>query len=97
MIRNVTMVKLRHDHDPELARRALEEIQTLDIQGMIDLVAGRDLALRDGTWDLVITADFEDEAAYRRYDQDDEHNRMRRELFGPVAEQIARAQFALPA
>jgi hypothetical protein len=95
MIRNVTMVKLRHDHDPALAERALVEIQTLRIEGM-ELVAGRDLGLRGGTWDLVITADFEDEAAYHRYDEDEEHNRMRRELFAPVAEQIARAQFRLP-
>jgi hypothetical protein len=96
MIRNVTIIELRHDHDPELAARALAEIRTLKVEGMVELVAGRDLKLRDDTGDLVVTADFEDEAAYHRYDEDEEHNRMRRELFGPIAAHIARSQFELP-
>jgi Stress responsive A/B Barrel Domain len=96
MIRNVTILLLRTDHDPALADRALKEIRTLQVDGMVQLVAGRDMKLKDGAWDLVITADFVDAAAYRRYDEDDEHNRMRRELFGPISQQIARAQFELP-
>ena len=74
----------------------MREIQTLEIEGMGKIVAGVDLGLKPGNWGLAITADFVDEAAYRRYDTDDEHNRMRRELFAPISEEMARAQFYLP-
>ncbi|HLI00364.1 MAG TPA: Dabb family protein [Acidimicrobiales bacterium] len=96
MIRNVTVVKLKPDADQSLADRAVAEIQTLEIDGMVSIVAGRDLGLKEGTFDLVVTCDFVDEAAYRRYDTDGEHDRMRRELFFPISEQIVRAQLALP-
>jgi hypothetical protein len=38
-------------------------------------------------------AEFEDEAAYRAYDTDAEHNRIRRELLAPIAERIERFQY----
>jgi hypothetical protein len=96
MIRNVTTARLRADADPALVVRAVAEIQTLEIEGMGSIVAGVDLGLKPGNWNLAITADFVDEAAYLRYDTDDEHNRMRRELFAPICEDMARAQFLLP-
>ena len=40
--------------------------------------------------------DFPDEDAYRRYDLDEEHNRIRRELFAPISSEIRRIQFRLP-
>ncbi len=61
--------------------------------GLLAMHTGRDLALRGGTWDMAITVDLVDEDAYRRYDRDDEHNRIRRELFDPVSDEIARVQF----
>jgi hypothetical protein len=96
MIRNVTTGRLRPDADPTLVDQAVAEIQTLKIEGMESIVAGVDLGLKPGNWHLAITADFVDEAAYRRYDTDDEHNRMRRELFAPICEDMARAKFLLP-
>jgi hypothetical protein len=39
--------------------------------------------------------DLADADAYRRYDQDDEHNRIRRELLGPLCSEIARVQIAV--
>lgn len=96
MIRNVTVVKLNPDADQALADRAVAEIRTLQIEGMVSISAGRDLGLKEGTFDLVVTCDLVDEEAYRRYDTDDEHNRMRRELFFPISEQIVRAQYLLP-
>ena len=41
---------------------------------------------------LAIVADFEDEAAYRGYDQDAEHNRLRG-LLAAHSERVARVQF----
>lgn len=96
MIRNVTVCKLAAGADEALADRAIAEIQQLRVDGMVSISAGRDLKLKDGTFDLVVTCDLVDEAAYRRYDTDEEHNRMRRELFFPISEQIVRAQYLLP-
>jgi hypothetical protein len=53
---------------------------------------GVDAGLREGNWDYTITADFADVEAYRAYDLDDEHNRIRRELFAPIAEDTVRIQ-----
>ena len=36
-----------------------------------------------------------DDDAYRVYDADPEHNRIRRELFAPISSSIQRIQFAL--
>jgi hypothetical protein len=95
MIRNVVMGKLRAGADTAVLDEALAAMRALRVDGMTRLDCGADARLRDGTWDYAITADFVDDAAYRRYDGDEEHNRIRRELFGPVSEQVARVQFVV--
>ena len=95
MIRNVVMVQLTEDHD----RATVAEIQAgfcaLDCPGTISYTLGDDLGLKDGAWSFAIVADFVDEAAYRGYDLDAEHNALRDRL-KPHAAQIARVQFSLP-
>jgi hypothetical protein len=81
MIRNVVVVKLAAGHD------AAEVAKLQD--GL------RNLGLRDGNWSFAIVGDFTDEAAYRGYDADDEHNRLRAQL-APHVEQICRVQYQLP-
>ena len=49
-------------------------------------VACRELTTR-------ITNDWQDADAYRVYDADEEHNRLRREIFAKVCQDIARVQF----
>ena len=95
MIRNVVMGRLRPDADPGLLDRGLAGLRALRVEGMLSLECGRDAGLRDGNWDYAITADFVDADAYRRYDEDEEHNRLRSEAFGPVSEQVARVQFTV--
>ena len=51
------------------------------------------MGLRPGAWSFAITSDFVDAEAYRVYDAEAEHNRIRREQFDPVCEEIARVQF----
>jgi hypothetical protein len=51
--------------------------------------------LREGGWDYAITNDWADEASYRAYDADEEHNRLRREIFGVISREIARAQIEI--
>lgn len=71
-------------------------LQTLSIPGMKNFVGGPDLGLRDGNADFALTADFDDVDGWRRYDEDEEHNRIRRELAAPITERGDRAQFEVP-
>ena len=97
MIRNVVMGRLHPDADRGQLEAGLAGLRALCIDGQIDglvsLDCGADAGLREGNWDYAVTADLVDEQAYRRYDEDEEHNRIRRELLGPVSEQIVRVQF----
>jgi stress responsive alpha/beta barrel protein len=95
MIRNVVVGRLRPDADPTLIEKGLAGVTALDIEGMSAVHVGRDAGLRAGNWDYAITADFVDEAAYHRYDSDEEHNRLRREYFGPASAEIVRIQFVV--
>jgi len=93
MIRNVVVGRVR----PEVPRQQIEEalaaIVALDPPGCLDMRVGVDAGLREGNWSFSITADFTDEDAYRRYDLEEEHNRVRRELIGPICEDVVRIQF----
>jgi hypothetical protein len=85
--------RLKPDADRALLEEALAGMRALQVEGMLELRAGTDAGLREGNWDYGITADFADEAAYRRYDADEEHNRLRREGFGVVSAEVVRTQF----
>lgn len=81
----------------EQVEAALQALRDLRVDGVeLDLAAGRDLGLRAGNASYTITVDLVDEAAYRAYDLDGEHNRIRRELFAPISGSIERVQFRLP-
>lgn len=95
MIRNVVLAKLKPGHDAAEVQRLQECFRNLNLPGTQRFTVGTDAGLRDGNWDFVIVADFDDVAAYRRYDEDAEHNRLRARL-APMIEQISRAQLELP-
>ena len=95
MIRNVVVGRLRDGVALEQVRPALAAIAALDPPGLVACRVGTDLRLREESWDFSITSDFRDEDSYRAYDAEAEHNRIRRELFAPLCEQIVRVQFAL--
>jgi hypothetical protein len=59
---------------------------------MIANNVGTDLGLRDGGWSFAITNDWQDADAYYIYDADPEHNRLRREIFAQICQDIARVQ-----
>lgn len=77
--------------------RALAAIVALEPAGCLTVDAGVDAGLRAGNWSFAITGDFADEAAYRRYDHDVEHNRVREEMFALICEEIVRVQFQVAA
>ena len=99
MIRNVVMGRLHPDADLEQLEAGLAGLRALcgdgGIEGLVSLTCGRDAGLREGNWDYAVTADLVDEQAYVRYDEDEQHNRIRRELLGPLSEQIVRVQFVV--
>lgn len=101
MIRNVVLGRLRPTDDPARAAAdsdrldaALAALAALPFPGCAAVHVGRDLGLREGGWSFAITSDWADEASYRAYDLDEEHNRLRREEFAVVCDEIARVQFA---
>jgi len=93
VITHIYVAKLRPDATDEKVAVWLEAIRGLQIDGLSELRCGVDLGLRDGNDDVAITADFEDVEAWRRYDQDELHNRIRAEHAKPVVESQQRCQF----
>ncbi|GAA4694599.1 hypothetical protein GCM10023215_35310 [Pseudonocardia yuanmonensis] len=97
MIRNVVVGTVRPGVAREEIERALQALLDLRVEGVeLRMVAGLDLGLREGNASYALTVDLDDEEAYRIYDRDVEHNRIRRELFAPISERIDRIQFRLP-
>jgi stress responsive alpha/beta barrel protein len=71
----------------------LQAIDALDIEGMLEIRSGSDLDLREANWDVAITADFSDVAAWHRYNDDALHNQIRNEHAKPIVEAQQRVQF----
>ncbi|HXC79671.1 MAG TPA: Dabb family protein [Candidatus Acidoferrum sp.] len=92
MIRNFAILKLRSDVRPDQIDELFEALGRLRVNGMSGLIVHRDAALRPGNCDVLVVSDLEDEEAYRRYDSDEEHNRIRRELVAPITERAERIQ-----
>jgi len=93
VIRNVVVGRLKPGVGADEIRKGLDAIVALDPPGLVDVKVGVDAGLREGNWDFAITSDFADVGSYQRYDLEDEHNRIRRELFAPICEQLVRIQF----
>jgi hypothetical protein len=91
MIRSIALLRARGGHDRARMEEILEELRAMQIPGLIRMWTGSDLGLRQGNWEYAIVSDLEDADAYRLYDADAEHNRLRAEL-APLVEQIARCQ-----
>ncbi len=94
MIRNVVMVKLADGADRDAVASVQDGFRALDPPGCVAYTLGDDLGLKDGGWSFAIVADFVDEASYRAYDLEAEHNRLRDRLAPHVAA-LGRVQFAL--
>ena len=94
MIRDVVVGRVRPGTDLGSVQEALDAIVALPVPELVDVRVGRDAGLRPGAWSFAITSDFVDAEAYRAYDTEAEHNRIRHEMFDPVCEEIARVQFS---
>ncbi len=93
MIRSVAVFKLRPGAADADVQRLVDALLGLQVPGLLNLSVGRDAGLREGNLDLAVVADLADEEAYRAYDADPEHNRIRRELAAPITERGERVQY----
>lgn len=65
--------------------------RTLD--GLVSYNCGPNAGLTAGAADFAVSAVFESEDAWHAYDTADEHNRIRREVFGPYVAERKVIQF----
>ena len=97
MIRNVVVGRVRPGTPVEDVERALQALRDLTVDGVeFRMLCGVDAGLRPDGASYALTCDFVDEDAYRVYDADTEHNRIRREMFAPLSASLERVQFRLP-
>jgi hypothetical protein len=94
VIRSVVLIELTAGADGDEVAAVQEGFRGLNIPGTMSYTLGNDIGLREGNWSFAIVADFTDSDAYRAYDDDAEHNRLRARL-SPHAATIARVQFEL--
>jgi hypothetical protein len=84
-------VTLKPDTPPERVAEILAQLKAIPFAGLTGMTIGVDAGLREGNAGAAVVSDFEDEASYRAYDADAEHNRVRREL-APMVDHIERCQ-----
>jgi len=95
VIRHIVTFRLNATATAEAVERIRSELARLTCPGRVAFTMGPDLGLHHGNLDLALVADFVDLDAYRAYDADAEHDRIRRELIAPISERIERCQFQL--
>ena len=93
MITHIYVAKLKPGVSDEKVTAWLDAIRGLSIEGMLELRCGPDLGLREGNYDVAITCDFVDQAAWHRYNDDTLHNQIRAEHAKPIVEDQRRVQF----
>jgi Stress responsive A/B Barrel Domain len=93
VISHIYVAKLKPGTSDDLVVAWLAAIQALEIDGMREIQSGADLGLREGNWDVAITADFTDVAAWHRYNDDATHNQIRSDHAKPIVEAQQRVQF----
>ena len=95
MVRSVALFRFRPGTTQEQIDTITDALQSLDIPGLVTLSFGADLGLREGNLSFAFVLDFQDEHSFRRYDADEQHNRIRRDLIAPIAERVERCQYPI--
>jgi len=93
LITHIYVAKLKPGTSDAQVVDWLDAIRRLKIDGMLELACGVDLGLREGNYDVAITADFVDAEAWHRYNDDKLHNEIRAEHAKPIVEDQRRVQF----
>lgn len=95
MIRSVVLFSVKEGTRPEQLDAIVRAMNAIPFEGCSRWELVRDLRLRAGNMPYAFASEFDDEAAYRAYDNDGEHNRIRRELLAPIVEKLERFQYAV--
>lgn len=95
MLHHVVLFRWREGVPAGYAETARDELlrYAATLTGVVSYHCGPNAGYTDGAADFGITAVFDNVDAWRRYDTDDEHNRIRREVFAPWAESRTVIQF----
>jgi hypothetical protein len=93
LITHIYVAKLKPGVDDATVVAWMDAIRGLQFDGMIDLRCGSDLGLREGNYDIGITADFDNAEAWHRYNDDTGHNQIRAEYAKPIVAAQRRIQF----
>lgn len=95
MIRNIVLFSVKEGTRPEQLDAIVRAMKAIRFDGCLRWELVRDLVLREGNMPYAFVSEFEHEAAYRAYDTNEEHNRIRRELLAPIVEKLERFQYAV--
>jgi hypothetical protein len=95
VIRHVAIFTLRDGVDPSRVTTALDLLRER-VPGPMKSTYGPDAGLRAGNGGYAAAYDFVDAAAYKAWDTDPEHERIRRELMAPLLAGVQRCQFDIP-
>ena len=85
MIHHVAMFTFKEPHTPEQTSAISAELHNMvkKMPYVKSYVCGPDAGLA-GNNDYVVIAAFDNEEDWHRYHNDDEHNRIRAEVFAPI-------------
>ena len=93
-IRHIAIFTLKDQADRPKIAKALETL-CARVRGFTSCAYGLDAGLKSGNADFGVSFDFADAVAYRRWDTDAEHERIRQEQIYPLVKAVARIQFQL--
>lgn len=96
MIRNIVLFSVKDGTPPERLDAIVSAMNAIRFAGCRRWEMVRDLRLREGNMPYAFIVEFDDAAAYRAYDGDGEHDRIRRELLAPIVDKIERFQYEVP-
>jgi hypothetical protein len=93
VIRHVSLFSLKEGVPAERLDAVVRAMKAIRFDGCTRWELVRDLRLREGNLPYAFVAEFDDEAAYRAYDTNADHDRVRRELIRPIVARMERIQY----
>jgi heme-degrading monooxygenase HmoA len=93
LIRSVATIRFRPGVSDEQIDAFARAVLSLEIDGLTSCTLGRDVGLRESAADYAIVLDFDDEQAYRRYDNAPDHAALRSGLAAEIVESASLCQF----
>jgi hypothetical protein len=93
IVRHVAIARFRPDVSAGDISAFREALLALDIGGMVGRSVGPGLSIREHDADFGMVFDFEDIAAFRRFDSDPAHEELRASLVSRMVSQGDSCQF----